>query len=136
MSRESAAKLGAWLAAERAKRTYRGKPLSTGRLAKLANVYIAARNMPVKQILQQEISNLENATPEAGPKRPQPWWQVLRDFIEKGELDTLLAAAEGPQPDLTPEGVVINIHGVPDRRTETVVRTPDGKVVGKIVWGT
>lgn len=130
--REEVVELGQWIAHERGKRVYRGKPLSTTVLARLFNTYTANQKLPVKQIAQQEISALENTTLDKGPKRFQPWFLVLRDFIDGGELDTLLAAIEGP-PKNDGEGVVVDFWKTRESGN-TVVRTPDGRVVGSIVW--
>lgn len=130
---EAAAELGAFLKRERERRTIRGKPVSTIQLARLVNAYIQAQKLPVKLVHQQEISKLENASLVSGPKRPQPWWGVVREFIESGEIDTLLAAIHGPTPDDS-SGVVVDFWQAKAER-ESVVRTPDGRVVGKIVWG-
>lgn len=130
--REEIVELGRWIAAERGKRVYRGKPLSTPALSRLFNTYTASQKLPVKQIAQQEISALENVTLDKGPKRMQPWFMVLRSFIENGQLDELLAAIEGPPPG-EGESVVVDFWQVKTER-ETLVRTPDGKVVGSIVW--
>lgn len=130
--RKEAAELGQWIAAERAKRLYRGKPVSTTVLAKLFNTYVKSENIPVKAIAQQEISALENATIDRGPKRFQPWFLVLREFIEKGSLDELLAAIDSPAKSKD-ESVVVDFW-LATASQETLVRTPDGKVAGTIVW--
>lgn len=130
--RKEVVELGQWIAAERGKRFYRDKPLSTTELARLFNVYTKSQKLPVKAIAQQEVSALENATEDKGPKRFQPWFLVLREFIEDGELDTLLAAIEGP-PKADEGGVVVDFY-LANATRETVVRTPDGRVVGAIVW--
>ena len=132
--REDVAEAGRWLAGERLKRSYHGRPLSTSKLASFANDYIVAGQLPVKQLHQQEISNLENATLDRGPKRLQPWFQVLRRFIESGELDARLALERELAADESADGVVVKISEELVGRAHTIVRTPDGKVVGEIVW--
>jgi hypothetical protein len=130
---EQVVELGQWVAAERTKRTYRGETLSTTNLARLANVYIMRDKLPVKHIHQQEISLLENASVDKGPKRFQPWMQVLRDFIETGKLDELIGAAAGEFDTIPKTGLVVDFADAHLKR-DVPVRTPDGTVVGHIVW--
>jgi hypothetical protein len=130
---EQVVELGRWLAAERTRRTHRGETLSTPTLARMVNMHIDRAGLPVKKIHQQEISNLENASADKGPKRFQPWMQVLRDFIESGKLDELLAAAAGELDTLPKQGFVIDFAEAYARR-DVPVKTPDGRVVGHIVW--
>jgi hypothetical protein len=124
--REEIVKIGKRLAAERTRRTHRGKALSTTTLAELATRWIKERGLPVKKIHQQEISALENATLDKGPQRLVPWMMILMDFVEGGHLDKLLAASNE-----TP-GVTVTADQVQER--VSVVRDQDGNVVGSIVW--
>jgi hypothetical protein len=135
MSKQEIVAFGDWLRTEREKRLYRGVTLSADRLARLFPTYILSERLPVNVVKQQQISQLENATLVTGPKRPQPWWSVLREFIESGKLDELLTAIEGPQP--APDGAVVIDFGMAklEHESDTIVRTPDGREVGKIVWG-
>jgi hypothetical protein len=130
--RTNAVELGSWLAKERGKRSLRGKPLSGPALARFFNTYIQAQKLPVKKVAQQEISRLETCTIDNAPKRQQPWWGALRDFIQSGALDELIAGAESPAA-VASDNVVVS-YEVFFKRQESVVRTPDGEVVGRIVW--
>lgn len=132
--REEVVAFGQWLAAERGKRSLRGKPLSTPQLARMLNAYIQHQRLPVKAIHQQELSALENATVDRGPKKVQPWFAVIRHFFESNALDELLAASDGPPTDAG-AGIVVDLDAVRRDKGDTVVRSPDGKVIGKIVWG-
>lgn len=123
---------GRWLAAERGKRFLRGRSLSTIQLAKMVNAYIGAHHLPVKTIHQQEISGLENATMDKGPKKLPPWWVVIREFIASGKLDEMIAAADTPIPD----GAVVLDHmqALGRKSAQTPVTNPAGEVIGHIVW--
>lgn len=131
-AQSEAVELGKWLLRERGKRTLHGRPLSGPALAKLFNTWIQATKVPVKKIAQQEISKLENATLDNAPKRRQPWWGTLSQFVTDGYLDELIAAAETPLS--AADGDVIVPFEVFAARRDAIVRTPDGEVVGRVVW--
>lgn len=131
-AQSEAIELGRWLARERGKRTYQGKPLSGPVLARFFNTWVQATKIPVKGIAQQEVSKLETATPDTAPKRQQPWWGALRQFIEDGYLDELIAAGETPVT--AADSQVIVPHEMFLAKADALVRTPDGEVVGRVVW--
>jgi hypothetical protein len=125
---------GKWLAGQRTGRTHRGRPLSAEALANLLNAYLKKRHPLVKPVFQQQISGLENATMDSGPKTLQPWFHALREFIDTGELDQMLAAADEPLTEA--DNVLAGYQLVlkPGSSKDFLVQTPDGKVVGKVVW--
>lgn len=132
-AQSEAVELGRWLAAERAKRTYKDKPLSGPVLARFFNTWVQAAKLPVKQIAQQEISKLETSTPETAPKRWQPWWDALRQFVDDGHLDELISAGQTPLTDADRD-VVVSYHAFKARKQLVVRDDRSGEVVGHVVW--
>lgn len=110
---------GHWLAAQRARR---GRKCSTGLVARLATIH-ANRNGYEGRIHQQQLSDVENASPERGPRKLQPWWRYVREVLESGVVDAALGTDEAPLAEsdrIAPE--------------ELFITTRDGERVGRIVW--
>lgn len=108
---------GAWLKAERAKRSDR---CSTGKIAALATVLARRQGDPIT-IHQQQISDIENATEDRGPKKLQPWFRYVRALVDTGQLDEALTAMDAPVPAELPGNTYL-------------IQTASGEVVGRIVW--
>jgi hypothetical protein len=125
---------GKWLAEQRAGRSHRGRQLSAEALANLLNAYLRRRHPLVKPIFQQQISGLENATAKSGPKRLQPWYHALREFIDSGELDHMLTAANEPLGEEDRVLAGYQLVPKPGSPRDFLVQTSDGEVVGKVVW--
>lgn len=79
---------GAWLAAERAKR---GPQCSTRLIAVLATI-LARRDGNDITIHQQQIADIETATPDKGPVKLQWWFKYVRVLVDEGGLDDMLRA--------------------------------------------
>lgn len=124
---------GKWLAAQRMGRTHRGRALSAEALATLLNAYMKRRHPLVKPVFQQQISGLENATLDSGPKTLQPWYHALRELIDSGELDQMLTAADEPMTGADNVLAGYRLVSKPGSK-DFLVETADGEVVGKVVW--
>jgi hypothetical protein len=121
-TKEDVIEAGKWLARERAQR---GERCSGTFVAALATALARKQGDPII-IRQQQLSDIENATLDRGPKKLPAWWRYVRALVDGGDLDDTLDAskkgAERPPADAESMGQVFTIHA------------PGGEVVGQIVW--
>lgn len=87
--RDAVIQAGAWLAAERAKR---GPRCSTRLIAILATI-LARRDGNDITIHQQQLADIETATPDKGPTKLQWWFKYVRKLIDEGDLDDMMREA-------------------------------------------
>src|SRR6187401_873054 len=85
---------GRWLAERRAE-----LGASSMLVARMATLVANRQGDPVK-IHQQQISDIENAGSEKGPRSLRPWFRYVRAAFDSG----LIADALGIAPTETPEG--------------------------------
>jgi hypothetical protein len=107
---------GAWLAEAR-----EALGASTTLVASMATL-IANRQGDTVKIHQQQISEIENATEDKGPKGLRPWFRYVRAAFDSG----LIADALG-------KGTADDAHSPPSDES-FFIHNAAGEIVGRITW--
>ena len=106
---------GRWLSAKRAE-----LGASSVLVARMATLMANRQGDPVK-IHQQQISDIENAGPEKGPRSLRPWFRYVRAAFDSG----LIADALGKAPIDAPDG---------PRDEVFYIQAASGEIVGRLTW--
>lgn len=107
---------GRWLAEARA-----GTGASTTLVASMATL-IANRQGDTVKIHQQQISEIENATEDKGPKGLRPWFRYVRAAFDSGLIADALGQARADDAVRSPADESFFIHN------------EAGEIVGRITW--
>ena len=105
---------GRWLSAKRAE-----LGASSMLVARMATLVANRQGDPVK-IHQQQISDIENAGPEKGPRSLRPWFRYVRAAFDSG----LIADALG-KPGTVSEGPKEEVF---------YIQSASGEIVGRLTW--
>ena len=105
---------GKWLSAKRSEMG------ASSMLVRMATLVANRQGDPVK-IHQQQISDIENAGPEKGPRSLRPWFRYVRAAFDSG----LIADALGQVPTGTPDG---------PREETFYIQSASGEIVGRLTW--
>ncbi len=90
---------GHWLKAER-----RRTGASAGLVARMATL-VAQRDGDPVRIHQQQISDIENATEDRGPRALRPWFRHVRAAFDSGLIDAALGTGTGSLPHIEAEAL-------------------------------
>jgi hypothetical protein len=107
---------GKWLAEARS-----ALGASTTLVASMATL-IANRQGDSIKIYQQQISEIENATPDKGPKGLRPWFRYVRAAFDSGLIADALGRATADNARSAPADENFFIHN------------EAGDIVGRITW--
>jgi hypothetical protein len=107
---------GAWLAGQRA-----ALGASTTLVASMATL-VANRQGDSVKIHQQQISEIENATEDKGPKGLRPWFRYVRAAFDSGLIADALGKSTADDARSPPEDESFFIHNAA------------GEIVGRITW--
>jgi hypothetical protein len=107
---------GAWLAEQRS-----ALGASTTLVANMATL-VANRQGDSVKIYQQQISDIENATEDKGPKGLRPWFRYVRAAFDSGLIADALGKAKADDARSPPEDESFFIHN------------EAGEIVGRITW--
>lgn len=89
-------------------------------VARMATLVANRQGDPVR-IYQQQISDIENAGPDKGPRSLRPWFRYVRAAFDSG----LIADALGKAPPDDAEAP----------RDETFyIQSASGEIVGRLTW--
>ena len=105
---------GRWLAAQRAE-----LGASSMLVARMATLIANRQGDPVK-IHQQQISDIENATEDKGPRSLRPWFRYVRAAFDSGVIADALGKA-GPA-------------GAPAGAETYYIHSAAGEIVGRLTW--
>jgi hypothetical protein len=105
-----------WLAERRAE-----LGASTTLVASMATL-IAGRQGDTVKIHQQQISDIENATEDKGPKGLRPWFRYVRAAFDSGLIADALGKATSDDGRTAPVDETFFIHNAA------------GEIVGRITW--
>jgi hypothetical protein len=89
-------------------------------VARMATLLANRQGDPVK-IHQQQISEIENARPDKGPRSLRPWFRYVRAAFDSG----LIADALGKAPAEAEEG---------PREETYYIQSASGEIVGRLTW--
>jgi hypothetical protein len=106
---------GRWLSERRAE-----LGASSILVARMATLVANRQGDPVK-IHQQQISEIENAAPDKGPRSLRPWFRYVRAAFDSG----LIADALGKSPPETEER---------PRDEVFYIQSESGEIVGRLTW--
>lgn len=112
--RKDVIEAGRWIAKRRAE-----LGATTLLVARMATLIANRQGDPVR-IFQQQISDIENATPDKGPRSLRPWFRYVRAALDSGLVADALGKGGG---ETNPSGdEVYYIHSA------------SGEIVGRLTW--
>ena len=88
-------------------------------VARMATLIANRQGDPVK-IHQQQISDIENATEDKGPRSLRPWFRYVRAAFDSG----VIADALGKAPPA----------GEPPADETYYIQSATGEIVGRLTW--
>ena len=106
---------GKWLAERRAE-----LGASAMLVARMATLLANRQGDPVK-IFQQQISDIENAAGDKGPRTLRPWFRYVRAAFDSGLIADALGLPEAPSSD------------VPTGDQTYFIQDKAGEIVGRLV---
>ena len=106
---------GRWLAAQRAE-----LGATTMLVARMATLVANRQGDPVR-IFQQQISDIENATVDKGPRSLRPWFRYVRAAFDSGLIADALGKASGDTPQEPRDEVFY-------------IQSESGEIVGRLTW--
>ncbi|WP_129794230.1 hypothetical protein [Sphingosinicella sp. CPCC 101087] len=88
-------------------------------VARMATLLANRQGDPVK-IHQQQISDIENARPDKGPRSLRPWFRYVRAAFDSGLIADALGKATG--------------EGEGPGEETYYIHSASGEVVGRLTW--